>query len=161
MEVTKVSLISMNELDAKFKHEVAAQPGGENIKVCFACGVCTGACPVSKLDENFDPRKIIRMTLLGMKERVLSSEFIWLCAMCYNCSFHCPQDVRFADVMAVLRDMAVKEGYVHPSFLKQIKAIDSFSGDLRRQMVLLVVAKRSQSFGLDLKELLRQAEEKV
>lgn len=157
--------ISVKELDPKFKYDIAAQPGGENIKACFACGVCTAGCPVSEIDERFDPRKIIRMILLGMKERVLSSDFIWLCAMCYVCSFHCPQDVKFAEVMAVLRDMAVREGYVHPSFPGQIKAIDNFSQDLRRQMVLAIVDKRSQEFSADLRELLRellhQAEEKI
>lgn len=112
--------ITVKELDPKFKYDVAAQPGGENIKRCFACGVCTGGCLVSEIDEHFDPRKIIRMLLLGMRERVLSSPSIWLCLLCYNCSFHCPQDVNFSDVIGALRYMAIKEGYVHPSLLRRL-----------------------------------------
>lgn len=112
-------MISTKELDPKFKYQVAEQPLGESIKSCFACGLCTAGCPISEIDEDFDPRKIIRMILLGMKERVLSSPLIWLCLMCFTCSFHCPQGVKFSDVTAVLRDMAVKEGYVHPSFLRK------------------------------------------
>ena len=112
--------ISAKELDPKFKYDIAAQPGGENIKSCFACGVCTGGCLISELDERFDPRKIIRMILLGMRERALSSELIWFCTLCQNCSFHCPQGVAFADVMAILREMAVEEGFVHPSLLQRL-----------------------------------------
>ena len=40
------------ELDPKFKYDVAAQPGGENIKRCFACGVCTGGCLVSEIKDD-------------------------------------------------------------------------------------------------------------
>ncbi len=110
----------MKELDPKFKYDVAALPGAESIKRCFACGGCTGGCPVSEIDEDLDPRKVIRMILMGMREKVLSSPSIWLCLLCYNCSFHCPQDVRFSDVVSVLRYMAVKEGYVHPSFARRL-----------------------------------------
>jgi len=153
--------VLVNKLDPEFKYEVAAQPGGENIKSCFACGVCTGGCPISERDENFDPRKIIRMVLLGMKKRVLSSDFIWYCLHCNTCSFHCPQDVRFADIMNVLQDMAVKEGYVHSSFPKQIRKIGELSLDLRRAMILEVVPKKSQEVSIDPKELLDKVRGKV
>jgi len=60
-----VTAKSVEELDPQFKYEVSKQPGGENIKNCFACGVCTGGCPVSEINPTYDPRKIIRMILLG------------------------------------------------------------------------------------------------
>ena len=110
--------LALKELDFRFKYDVAAQPGGDNLKRCFACGTCTGGCLINETLPEFDPRKIIRMALLGMRERVLSSPAIWLCLVCHNCSFHCPQDVRFSDVIGALRYLAVKEGYIHPSFLK-------------------------------------------
>ena len=61
-----------NKLDAQFKYDVAALTGGENIKRCFACGACSGGCLISEIDPQYDPRKLIRMVLLGMKEEVLS-----------------------------------------------------------------------------------------
>ena len=149
--------ILMTELDSKFKYEVAEQSGGENIKVCFSCGVCTAGCPVSAIDENYNPRKIIRMILLGMRKEVLSSDFIWLCSSCYACTAHCPQNVKFADVMGALRDMAVKEGYVRPSFLKQIKTIDDFSQRIRWRMVISILdKKKSEDFQVDLDKLLAE-----
>lgn len=152
---------SIDELDPQFKYEVADQPGGENIKSCFACGVCTGGCPVSDIDSSYDPRKIIRMILLGMKERVLSSDFIWLCSLCNTCSFICPQNVRFSETMEVLRDMAVKEGYVDPSFPQQIAAIDRFSQTLRDKILQAIVGKRAKKVKIEPKKLLQEIMNKL
>lgn len=119
-------MIDSKTLDPKFKHEVAAELGGENIKHCFSCGTCTVGCPVRLLDEKYNPRKIIRMVLLGMRDQVLQSDFIWLCSMCYTCYDRCPQNVRLTDIMTALKNIAVREGYVHPSFREQARLISSF-----------------------------------
>ena len=149
--------IALNELDHKFKYEVAEQPGGENIKVCFSCGLCTAGCPVSEIDENYNPRKIVHMVLLGMRQQVLSSDLIWLCSQCYTCYAHCPQNVKFTEVMIVLRDMAVKEGYVNPSFINRIKEIDNLSQRLRHRMVLSAVGKKAEDASVDPARLAAEA----
>jgi len=156
-----VEAIVLNKLDSHFKFEVAEHPGGEGLKACFACGACTGGCPVSEVDPAYDPRKIIRMILLGMKEKVLSSDLIWLCSMCYTCSFHCPQDVQFVKVMSVLREMAVKEGYVKPSFIKTMEEIDRFSQTIRHNMVMSIVKRKSEDFSVNPKDLLHQVSDKL
>jgi len=148
------NVIRSSELDPKFKYEVANQPGGEKLKVCYACGVCTAGCPVSEVSEDFDPRKIVRMVLMGMKERVLSSDFIWYCTQCFTCSGHCPQNVKFTDIMRVLRDMAVKEGFVDSSFLQKAKELDRFSQKVRFRLMKSIVAKKGKSFTLNPGELL-------
>ena len=136
--------VVLNEQDTKFKYDVAEEPGGENIKLCFACGLCTASCPVADIDPEYNPRKIIRMVILGMRKEVLSSNFPWLCTQCYTCQAHCPQNVKFSDVMKALRNMAVREGYVHPSFLEQVREIDTFSQKLRHQMVQSIVDRKSE-----------------
>jgi len=151
----------VNELDPKFKYEVAEQPGGENIKVCFSCGLCTAGCPVSEIDENYNPRKIIHMVLLGMRQQVLSTDFIWLCSLCYTCYAHCPQNVKFTDVMRALRTMAVKEGYVHPSFPDRIKEIDNLSEKLRHQMALSILERKTEDVQVVPAELLAKASQEV
>ena len=153
--------ILLNKLDPGFKFEVASHPGGENLKACFACGACTGGCPASEVDHSYDPRKIIRMILLGMKEKVLSSNIIWLCSMCFTCSFHCPQDVQFVKVMGVLRELAVKEGYAKPSFLKNMQEIDRISQTIRHHMVMSIVDKKLEEFSINPKDLLNQVAEKI
>jgi heterodisulfide reductase subunit C len=150
------NVIRSSELEPKFKYEVASQPGGEKLKVCYACGVCTAGCPVSEVSEDFDPRKIVRMVLMGMKERVLSSDFIWYCTQCFTCSGHCPQNVKFTDIMRVLRDMAVKEGFVDSSFLQKAKELDRFSQKVRFRLMKSIVAKKGKSFTLNPGELLNR-----
>ncbi|GAI17530.1 unnamed protein product [marine sediment metagenome] len=62
--------------------------------------------------------------------------------------------------MKALRDMAVREGYVHPSFVEQIKGIDTFSQKLRHQMVLSVVDKKSEEMKIDPAKLAEEVLEK-
>lgn len=131
--------IDGSKLDTQFKYDVAAYPGGENIKLCFACGTCTAGCPVSAVDPDFNPRKIIRQVLLGMRQEVLSSPVIWRCVQCYSCTAKCPQNVKFRDVMKALREMAAKEGYVKPELLQQVEQLDEFSQKLRRDLVNTLV----------------------
>ena len=99
--------IAVEKLEPRFKDEVAGKPGGANIRKCYACGTCTAGCPVFQVESGYNPRKLIRMILLGMRKEVLSSKSIWLCQRCAVCSANCPQDVDFSNIMMALRDMAV------------------------------------------------------
>lgn len=153
--------VALNELDTRFKYDVADEPGGENIKLCFACGLCTASCPVSDIDHNFNPRRIIRMVLLGLRKEVLSSEVIWFCIQCYSCQAHCPQNVDFADIMKALRSMAVREGYVAPSFLDRVKEIDGFCQKLRHEMVSGIMDLRAQGGEVEPAELASKALQKL
>jgi heterodisulfide reductase subunit C len=108
--------IKMGDLDPKFKREISKVPGIEKIKLCFQCGTCTADCPIARFSEIYSPRKIMRMTQLGMKDRLLSSEALWLCAACFTCVDHCPQGVDIASVVRALRNMAVKEGIIPDVF---------------------------------------------
>jgi heterodisulfide reductase subunit C len=136
--------IDSKELDAQFKHEVAARPGGENIKLCFACGTCTAGCPVSEIDSEFDPRRIIRKVLLGMRKEVLSSPLIWRCVQCYACTSKCPQNVKFREVMRALREMAVEEGHAKPALLKEVEELGNLTQTLRRNMARAMVSSRRE-----------------
>jgi len=131
-------------LDPKFKYDVAAHPGGENLKLCFACGTCTAGCPVSEVDPEFNPRKIIRQVLLGMRKDVLSSPVIWRCVQCYSCTAKCPQNVKFREVLCALREMAVDEGFVDASLLTEVEQLGQLSQKLRRDMVDALVADRGK-----------------
>jgi len=105
----KLEVIDFEALDPNFKYEVSKEIGGQNIKLCFNCGICTVSCPVRRVDDSYNPRRIIRMVLYGMKKEILSSETIWKCAHCLTCVERCPQDVKFAEVIEALRILAVKE----------------------------------------------------
>lgn len=102
--------VTKKDLKNQFKFEVMAMPGGEVANRCFDCGTCTGVCPVSQAEPAFDPRRIIHMIKMGMKDQLLGSESLWYCSHCDTCAFVCPQDVQFSSIVDVLRAMAIKEG---------------------------------------------------
>lgn len=106
-------------LDPTLCARIAAEPGGERIRRCFGCGTCTASCPVREVTDRYNPRRIIHMALLGLRG-VLSSDFVWLCSTCYSCQERCPQDVRITDLMHAIKNVAVREGYMPPSFHQQI-----------------------------------------
>jgi heterodisulfide reductase subunit C len=109
---TGLVLIRKEDLDPEFKFVLGDMPGAEDIRRCFACGGCTGICPVNRDNPAYDPRKIIHMAILGFKSRLLSSEMIWQCTRCDTCQFACPQGVRMSTIISALRQMAVRGGYV-------------------------------------------------
>ena len=119
-------MIDSKDLDPDFKLLIARTPGGENISRCFSCGTCTAGCPVREATDRYNPRKIIRMAILGMKKEVLSSQFIWLCSSCYTCFERCPQDVRIPELMNAIRNIAVREGHLPPAMRIQLDLLSSF-----------------------------------
>jgi heterodisulfide reductase subunit C2 len=137
--------IKINDLDPSFKHRVAAQLGGQGIKACFACKACTAACPVKGVESRYDPRKIIRMALLGMTKEVLESDFIWLCSSCYGCQEVCPQHVSFTEVIFAIKNLAALEACIPPGLTVQrtllkshgrLYEITEFENDKRKKMGL-------------------------
>jgi len=113
-------------VDPKFKYEVASMPGGEYIKFCFQCGECVAVCPIRRFTDEFKPLRLIRMAVLGLKELVLPSREIWLCAACYSCTEKCPQGVRPTDVIRAIRYVAARNGYIHPFYRDQSKTIAEY-----------------------------------
>jgi len=139
-----MSAVDDTDLDPVFKHDVAAHPGGENIKLCFACGTCTAGCPVAEVDPEFDPRRIIRQVILGMRAETLASPVIWRCVQCYSCTAKCPQNVRFRDVMRALREMAVEEGCADAATIAAADELGRLCQKLRRDMADALVSDRAR-----------------
>ena len=135
----------LNQLDLRFRDEIAGHPGGENIRRCFACGTCAAGCPVTEVDSEYNCRRIIRQILLGMREEVLSSPLIWLCLVCYRCYVRCPQKVNFTDIMRVLRYLAVKEKRVSSETFERINELDKFSQLVRHDLVKSFFEKKDVS----------------
>lgn len=162
-------MIDSDDLDPDFKSLIAKEPGGEHITRCFSCGTCTAGCPVREVTDRYNPRKIIRMALLGMKKDVLSSQFIWLCSSCYTCQERCPQDVKIPELMNALKNIAVKEGHL-PSVMKaqldllasfgRLLEITDFENEKRKDLDLPLLQEKTEEVRTILERLGLHREEK-
>jgi heterodisulfide reductase subunit C len=127
--------IDLQDLDPQFKDEVAAEPGCQHLLRCFACGVCTATCPVSELEPGFSPSQIIRQILYGQRAALLGSPALWYCARCARCSFQCPQDVRFLDIIQGLRNLALRDGWISPERVAALSQGEQLIQELRRRLI--------------------------
>ena len=127
--------VNLQDLDPQFKDEVAAEPGCQHLLRCFACGVCTATCPVSELTPGFSPSQIIRQVLYGQRAALLSSPALWHCARCARCSFQCPQDVRFLDIIQGLRHLALRDGFISPARRARLEQGERLIQELRRRLI--------------------------
>ncbi len=102
-------MIKTWELDPEFKYEIMKESGGEHLTACFQCSTCTLGCPLTEIIPTYNPRKIIQMSLLGMRNEVLTNPDLWVCLICQTCTARCPQDVRIADLLGAIRRIAERE----------------------------------------------------
>jgi len=108
-ETGQRAVLKTTDMDPKFKYEISKIPGAEKVMLCFQCGTCTADCPIARFSEFYRPRKLVRMTQLGLKKKLLSNDVIWLCSTCFTCVDRCPQDVGIAHIVRAIRNLSVKE----------------------------------------------------
>jgi heterodisulfide reductase subunit C len=116
------------DIDYRLLEQIEAE-GPFQTGACFQCRKCTNGCPVTFAMDLF-PDEVIRMVILGQRETVLKCRTIWVCAACETCTTRCPNDVKIAELMDCLKEMAVHEGLpssqprilaLHETFLNNIK----------------------------------------
>ena len=73
--------------------------------------------------DSYRPRTLIHMAQLGLRDRVLKSDTLWLCAACFTCTDRCPQDVEVASVIRVFRNLAVEKGCIPQVFKDQTASL--------------------------------------
>ncbi len=83
-------------------------PEGGNLDLCYTCGTCTSGCPASGL-AGMDPRKFLRMVLLGLDEEVLGTPWIWMCTMCQRCIHACPMHIDIPRLVYYARTLIPRE----------------------------------------------------
>ena len=93
-----------------FVEEVTATPGGENIRACIQCGICTGSCPAAN-EMEYPPRKIIALVRAEMRDEVLSSSSMWHCLSCYMCTVRCPRGVKPTELAHALESLSGQHGF--------------------------------------------------
>ena len=80
--------------------DIIKEEGGEIAKLCYQCGLCTGACPWN-LVRSFLVRKTMHQAQLGLPD--FEDEDMWLCVTCNACVQRCPRGVEIVDVWRSFR----------------------------------------------------------
>jgi heterodisulfide reductase subunit C len=84
----------------------------ETFWACVQCTTCTSVCPVvaasddPQKDLDLTPQQIMNLLRLQLRDQALGSRMLWDCVTCYKCQEHCPQDIKVADVLYELRNVA-------------------------------------------------------
>ena len=94
---------------------------------CVECGICTGSCPVSRVNPDFSPRLMVEKLLLGPQDEILSDRELWSCLTCKTCSVRCPAQVDYNEFMRAARVAAREAGF---------EGVDTHAGVLRSIMEL-------------------------
>jgi heterodisulfide reductase subunit C len=79
-----------------------------NLSLCLTCGACSSGCPASGL-ENMDPRKFLRLAVLGLDAEITEHPWVWMCSMCYRCTHACPMKIDIAALIFEARKLWPRE----------------------------------------------------
>ncbi|TVM17869.1 heterodisulfide reductase subunit C [Oceanidesulfovibrio indonesiensis] len=109
--MTTTTSLDLSTIDHGFIEDVQ-KASGQRPGRCIQCGKCTAGCP-AQFVYDIPVNAIMHAVQQGLKEKVLTSRSIWLCAMCQTCSARCPMEIDVAAVMETLRSMAWAEGYAN------------------------------------------------
>lgn len=107
MKANSFRQITNQMVDHSFIEEIKKIPGGDKILDCIQCGVCAGSCH-ARFAMDYSPMQILKMAHLGLKQEVLSSSTIWICASCYTCASRCPRGLNIPAIMSGFKNMAMK-----------------------------------------------------
>jgi heterodisulfide reductase subunit C2 len=136
--------LRIQDLDPQFKDELAREPGCQHLRRCFSCGVCTAVCPVSAIEPDFSPGRILRQIMYGLRTELLTSPALWYCLGCAQCSFQCPQDVRFLDIIQGLRHLAVREGLISQDQADRCRQGEALLLQVRRRLLTKIIVQPDQ-----------------
>ena len=95
-----------------------------NPEVCIECNKCVGSCTAASVYESFRPSRIIKYVSLGMISHLIAGKDIWLCVQCLKCVDVCKMDVKPAEIIILLRNLAVKYyGFPSHSWKRLIESV--------------------------------------
>ncbi len=157
--MTEEEIIDAASLDKDFRYEISEKVGAKSLLKCIQCGVCSSGCTVTEYVD-LQPHRVVASCLLGLKDKVLSSNAIWTCSLCHRCTERCPKGVDYSFILALLRNIACKEGNCPEEYRDTIQTLYDngyvipYTGGLAKN-----INRRRERFGLpkfvspDLKEI--------
>lgn len=110
-----------SEKKLTFADQVRAIPGGELFDICYSCGTCVSRCLVQqKVEKTYNPRRMMKMVSLDMREAAFEQMTTWLCSACELCYPACPQEIHISGVINAVKQLAVESGVRSPLQVAQV-----------------------------------------
>jgi len=103
--------VSPKRLRSEFVRKVK-ELSGENIQLCYQCGMCSGICPAAS-NMDLSPRQVIELARLGMQEEIAESKTAWICATCLACTVNCPRGFDLSKLMEAIRLLTLRKNVDH------------------------------------------------
>jgi len=133
--------------DPEFAWWISHTVGGERIRHCLQCGLCSASCPLSQ-HMDYTPRRLMHLSREGFKDEALSSYTIWLCTACYRCMVECPKKINLTHLMYALKERAIKERvypkrFPIPVMARQFCAMIRGSGRITESWLMVRVFLRT------------------
>jgi heterodisulfide reductase subunit C len=110
LALQKVKKMITNRRASVIAEKAPLRPVGSPTDLCMACGTCSAGCPLTGV-SGFDPRKIVRMVLLGRDRELIESKLPWLCTMCGKCEHACPMGINITQLIRTARGL-IERGQV-------------------------------------------------
>jgi Fe-S oxidoreductase len=100
--------IDLEKIRAAVKQKIEKAVPEANINYCLTCGLCASGCPATGI-EDMDPRKFLRLLVLGQDKEILETDWIYSCTMCQRCRYACPMAIDVGRIVYEIRGMRPRE----------------------------------------------------
>lgn len=128
--------------------------GGQTLKSCYQCGLCTACCPWNMV-RSLPVHRMVREAQLGWVD--FQSEDWWLCTTCNTCVKRCPRGVDMVDIMKAIRRILVPEGVV-PSSIPNLRGVMTSIASVGNPWRLEEKERANWAEGLGVKEFAKGIE---
>jgi len=95
-------MIDLTKANKNLWKEIMEEDSGD-IRHCFNCGTCVSGCPAAEAETPLLIRRLVRMVLLGLEEKLLEDGTPWMCVTCTACEEMCPMGVKPFEVGLAIR----------------------------------------------------------
>ena len=117
----------MATIDFDFRNQIIQSDIGNTLAYCYQCATCSGACPVAQVTKGeYNPRRLILDSLLGLKEKIFGLENIfgiWGCTVCDTCDEVCPQKVELTEIFTLIKNLCFESGKVPEAYIAQGRSV--------------------------------------
>jgi heterodisulfide reductase subunit C len=111
--------VRTSHFDPALEGEFRRIAGRLELWKCQQCGQCTAVCPSAR-HGGLRIREVLERAVEGAID-LSTDQAVWQCTMCNSCSERCQLGADPAEVVTLLRNLAVEHGNVPAHFAEEAK----------------------------------------